>query len=248
MSTHFVIDMLPGREGDCLWLEYGDPAKPRRILVDGGRKIAYRELKRRFEELPPDQREFELLVCNHVDADHIEGLLELVDDPTLPVRFKDVWFNSFVHLKRPTGTEAFGAKQGERFGNGIVDRRWNWNKAFNHESVVVPDTGPLPSIALSGGMTITLLSPTWDKLEKLRPVWERECRRGGILPGRGRLASFAARHVERFGSLNIAKVKALAAKPFKGDRSPANGSSIAFLASFAGKSALFDEACAHAGC
>jgi hypothetical protein len=28
------VEMLPAQHGDCLWIEYGDPAKPRRILVD----------------------------------------------------------------------------------------------------------------------------------------------------------------------------------------------------------------------
>ena len=32
----FTIEMLPGGPGDCLWIEYGKPAAPRRILVDGG--------------------------------------------------------------------------------------------------------------------------------------------------------------------------------------------------------------------
>lgn len=237
MAEHFVIDMLPGREGDCLWLEYGDRAKPRRILVDGGRQIAYETLARRFAALAPDQRVFELLVCTHVDADHIEGLLKLVEDPALPVRFKDVWFNSFVHLRRPTGGEAFGAKQGERLGDGIVNRRWHWNKAFDRQSVVVPDCGPLPQIRLTGGMTMTLLSPTWDKLEKLRPVWKRECERAGMVPGRSRPPP-PGEGMERFGALNIAAVNRLAAERFKPDRSPANGASIAFLASYGGKSAL----------
>jgi hypothetical protein len=71
----FRIDMLPGREGDCLWIEYGDAARPRRILIDGGRKLAWQTLKQRFAALPADQRKFELLMLSHVDADHIEGLL-----------------------------------------------------------------------------------------------------------------------------------------------------------------------------
>ena len=40
----FRIDMLPAREGDCLWIEYGDPDHLNRMLVDGGRKIVWRTL------------------------------------------------------------------------------------------------------------------------------------------------------------------------------------------------------------
>jgi hypothetical protein len=49
----FRIDMLPGREGDCLWIEYGDEDRPRRILIDGGRKVAWNTLKKRFAALVP---------------------------------------------------------------------------------------------------------------------------------------------------------------------------------------------------
>ena len=48
----FRIDMLPAREGDCLWIEYGDTARPRRILVDGGRQSTHAALKQRFSALP----------------------------------------------------------------------------------------------------------------------------------------------------------------------------------------------------
>src|SRR5687768_16485215 len=131
----FRIDMLPGREGDCLWIEYGDAARPRRILVDGGRKLAWETLKSRFAALPADQRQFELLMLSHVDADHIEGLLAMLKAPDLPVSFKDVWFNGHRHLER---VESLGAKQGEEFTKGIEDKGWDWNAAFGGKSVVIP--------------------------------------------------------------------------------------------------------------
>ncbi len=97
-----------GPRGDCLWIEYGDAARPRRILIDGGRKLAWETLRSRFSALPPEQREFELLMLSHVDADHIEGLLAMLKAPDLPVSFKDVWFNGHRHLER---VESLGAKQ-----------------------------------------------------------------------------------------------------------------------------------------
>ena len=117
----FRIDMLPAREGDCLWIEYGDANRPRRMLIDGGRQLAYDTLKQRFAALPANQRQFELLILTHVDADHIEGLLKLVKDPDLPVNFKDVWFNGYRHLSR--NLEELGALQGLFFADGLRGRR-----------------------------------------------------------------------------------------------------------------------------
>ncbi|HSJ94391.1 MAG TPA: hypothetical protein VK896_10190, partial [Gaiellaceae bacterium] len=59
------IDMLPGGNGDALWIEYGDPQSPRRLLVDGGTKGTWDDpagLRSRLEGLAPDDRHFELLV------------------------------------------------------------------------------------------------------------------------------------------------------------------------------------------
>ena len=183
-TSLFRIDMLPGREGDCLWIEYGDPARPRRILVDGGRRVAYASLKKRFMALRPAGAVFELLVLSHVDADHIEGLLKLIRDPELEVRFKDVWFNGEKHLQKPKqGPEALVPCK-ERRAEGLRRRRWKWNAAFRGKSVVIPDSGGLPVKVLAGGMRLTLLSPTWDKLQKLAPVWEKELRKAGLVKER----------------------------------------------------------------
>lgn len=227
----FRIDMLPAREGDCLWIEYGDPARPHRILIDGGRQLAYKTLADRFSKLPADQREFELLMLTHVDADHVEGLLKLVADPNLPVRFKDVWFNGYRHLHR---TESFGAGQGEKFTEGIQKKGWDWNAAFDGKSVVLPDSGELPVKPLAEGMRLTLLSPTWDKLEKMEPVWRKEVEKAGLRRKKP-APDTDPPGLESFGALNVEDVEDGARSNFEGDDSEANGTSIAVLAEFDGR-------------
>ena len=231
----FRVDMLPAREGDCLWIEYGDPAGPRRILIDGGRQSAYTTLKQRFAALPQDQREFELLILSHVDADHIEGLLKLVGDPALPVKFKDVWFNGLRHLDR---LQDFGPGQGETFTLGINAKHWTWNGAFGGGSVVIPDDGVLPVKPLADGMRLTLLSPTWHKLEKLKPVWMNELEKAGMIEETKLPPDTDPPGLESFGALTVQDVEDYAASHFKGDSSEANGSSICVLAQFDGHSAV----------
>ena len=229
----FRIDMLPGREGDCLWIEYGDPVRPRRILIDGGRKLAWNTLKERFASLPADQRKFELLILSHVDADHIEGLLSMLEAPDLPVSFNDVWFNGHRHLER---VESLGAKQGEEFTKGIEAKGWDWNAAFDGKSVVIPDSGELPVKTLNEGMKLTLLSPTWPKLEKLEPVWKEELRKAGLLGVEEDDTDSAI--VESLGALTADEVEEAAQSDFEPDTSAANGSSICVLAEFDGRRAV----------
>lgn len=232
----FRIDMLPAREGDCLWIEYGEPDRPYRILVDGGRRSAWKTIEARLQALPAEQRQFELLVLTHIDADHIEGLLAMVEQDDPPVSFKDVWFNGYRHL-RPAAEE-MGAVQAETLTEGLLRHAWPWNAAFAGGSVVIPDEGALPMIELAGGMRLTLLSPDWSKLCKLRPVWENELAKAGLIPGKAEAADIETPGIEAFGALDISEILVAAASSFKPDESEANGSSIAFIAEFAGRRAI----------
>lgn len=244
MSKFFNITMLPGREGDCIWIEYGDTAdKTHRILIDGGRQIAYESIKQRFEDIPEDERVLDLLVLTHVDADHIEGLLEMFEDKSLNISFNDVWFNGYDHLTPPTDGqdyETLGAKQGEKFTTGLLRKKWGWNVAFDGASVVVPDDGDLPVKTLPGGMKITLISPYWDGLKKFRKAWLKECKAAGIIPGtdarRDEISNLTL--FETFGGISKTLVGRLLKAKQKYDSRPANGSSIAFIAEYDRKSAL----------
>ena len=184
----FTIDMLPANEGDALWIEYGDPDEPRRILIDCGRKTAYRAVAERLEASP--DLAFELFVLTHVDADHIAGAVPLLQDARFgPERVHDVWFNDFHHLSPPGAEldqgvpETLGAKQGEFFGAVLRDRQYPWNRQFDGGSVAVAADGELPRIQLAGGMTLTLLSPNWEKLAEMKDRWMGDLAGTDIEPG-----------------------------------------------------------------
>jgi beta-lactamase superfamily II metal-dependent hydrolase len=225
----FEIEMLPAREGDCLWIRYGDSKKPKQILIDAGRKATGKELRERFSQLPASQRTFELLIVSHIDRDHIEGVLELLKDDLL--KFKDVWFNAYFHL---TKVESFGAVQGELLSKTIGARKLPWNAKFKGKAVCLPSRG-LKKITLDGGIKLTLLSPDRDKLVKLIPVWQKECEEAGLIPGKRPPARKRIPGVESFGTINI---EGLSLGPFKSDGAEPNGSSIAVLLEFQKKRVL----------
>lgn len=230
----FQIEMLPAREGDCLWVRYGDVGAPHQILIDGGRQATYVDLKARLMELPECQRQFELLVITHIDRDHIEGAILLLEDSDLKLTFKDIWFNGYGHLMGG-GLESFGAKQGERLSSALLSHRERWNAAFDGGPVKIATDGSLPSFQLDGGLELTLLSPDGGKLTSLLPKWEAECAKAGLEPGISVLRA-EPEGLESFGgTVNVEK---LAAQPFRPDRTAPNGSSIALLAEFNGARVL----------
>ncbi len=243
MNPFFRIEMLPAQQGDCLWIEYGDPQHPSRVLVDGGTPETFAAFRQRLSQVPENDRRFELLIVTHIDNDHIGGALELLGERPPGLSFDDIWFNGWRHLPG-SGFEEFGPVQGEKLTILLDQPGCPWNEHFNRHTVVVPDAGPLPAKALAGGMQLTLLSPGTQELSDLRPVWETECRKAGLDPAKPPPPpELVPQGVEVMGTLDI---NALAATPFKADTSEANGSSIAVLAEFGGHRALLGGD-AHAG-
>lgn len=233
-----TIEMLPASEGDCLWIEYGSRNRVRRILIDGGVQGTYQgALRRKIMALPASERRFELLIVTHVDLDHIGGALALMQDATLDVSFGDVWFNGFKHLPGPIER---GPNQGELLSERIEARKLPWNAAFRGGAVVIPGA-TLPVRKLPGGLRLTVLSPTPERLAKLRPVWEDVQRKAGLLPG-GEAGPEEREEAPRAAPAALSgpgqDLKALAAQAFEPDRTEANGSSIAVLLEHAGKSCL----------
>lgn len=229
----FEIEMLPAREGDCLWIRYERADTPKQILIDAGRSATYkRDLRQRLLALSSKQRTFELFVITHVDRDHIEGAIALLEDKKLPITFNEIWFNGYDHLKSAK-LETFGAVQGERLTTALLRRRAVWNKAWNTKAVVVQKSG-LPNVRLAGGLTLTLLSPDRNKLVALIPTWEQECQDAGLIPG-VRARRKELKGLESFGSLDIDE---LATTTFSADTTKPNGSSIALLAEYKGKRVL----------
>lgn len=237
----FDLEMLPARRGDCLWIEYGDPQAPHRVLIDGGLIATWREqLRPRIEALPVDQRRFDLLVITHIDLDHIAGILALLRDPPDGLVFDDIWFNGWPQIE---DTGVLGPRQGEAVSWWLEHRGWHWNKKFDGAAVALDDGDEPVARALTGGMQLTLLSPTRARLGKLREVWKKKIEEAGLEPGAAGAEIEGVAHAEDVpldigilgDGLDIAQ---LANAPFMADRSAANGSSIAFLAEYDGRSAL----------
>jgi hypothetical protein len=230
----FSVEMLPAREGDCLWIEYGDPDGPRRILIDGGRGRTDKDILRQLKKLKQDRIHLELLVITHVDQDHIEGILNLLQLTDRRFTFGDIWFNGWRHLDE-SEAEVFGPVAGESLTTILLDEELPWNEAFDARAVVLQEDAPLPILSLPGGMKLTLLSPTRRKLADLKPKWEDCCRDAGIDPNRAPRRRRPPPEVETFGPLDL---DSLAGADFDPDDTEANGSTIALLAEFEGRRLL----------
>lgn len=158
-AAYFSIEMLPARNGDCLWIEFGEKNNPNRILIDCGVEAAYSSLRHRIDQLPESQRRFELFVLSHIDSDHIGGAIPFLDDYN-PDVLREVWFNGWKQIE----TYFLGPKQGEMFSTLLLDKEFNWNPRTDGKAILTEEAS-LPTWDLAG-MKLTLLSPTLSTLRR----------------------------------------------------------------------------------
>jgi len=238
------IEMMPAKQGDALWIEYGTHENTRRILIDGGPIGAYEALDEKFRKLPDGDKGVELLVISHVDTDHIEGIIRVLaaKRDQWPLVPKDIWFNGWGHLVQ---SKTLGGREGD-FLSALINRRApdEWNKAFNKKAVIVEPNKPPPVKMLKDGMKLTLLSPSQKKLEEMAAKWTKDVEKYKLEPGDLEAAWEQLVEMKKYrvvkgvlgGTDDLSKKLT---KQLKTDQSLANGTSIAFLAEFEGKSCLF---------
>lgn len=96
------LELLPAACGDCLWLEYGDPAPGRIVIIDGGLRstadVLRQRLQRAREARGVQTLEVELLVVTHIDNDHIVGVIDLLERAGPELHIRDLWFNGRPQL------------------------------------------------------------------------------------------------------------------------------------------------------
>lgn len=239
MSDIFRIHVFPAQRGDALWIEYGPADKPFTILVDGGITKTGREHLIDHIGSLGDKPHIDLLVVTHIDLDHIQGILSLLNELQVPVTIDSVWFNGWDQL--PIPGEQMGIKEGIELSR-ILEERFSqaWNREAGGKRIGVGDDGTLPVLDLPGGMTATILSPDRAKLEKLRDEWEEVIEEFGAAEEAENRGEEVPMHEEIDGLeiMGAVDVDLLAEFPFKEDKTTPNGSSIACVLEFKGKSVL----------
>jgi hypothetical protein len=185
------VEFLPAAHGDCILVSWGDGSHDGSywLLIDGGPSHTYDALRSRVSEAGVER--FEAVVVSHIDADHIDGIIRLLQDEDLPLEIGDVWFNGRHHLdeaidRRPRrDLTQLGGVEGEILGVLLDDLDLPWNAAFDGGPIVVDDDTrqPLPVVELAGGLKLTILSPYVREIERLRRAWDKAVRTAGFEPG-----------------------------------------------------------------
>lgn len=259
-SAHdiFRVELLPARHGDCLLISYGPSEAPHRVLIDGGPLSVYPALSARLRNIPQTYRRLELLVVSHIDSDHIGGIVKLLGDDQLDVRYKELWFNGWNQLTqkirpwssppRPDGNQSTSRSPLEGDFVGLLATRSGapWNASFHGQAICIDPAADPPEVELEGGLKLTLLSPDVAALKNLRASWDKARQQQSFdandPEALQRKLDAAKRYATRGNvapTLSTSLIDDLTDVAQQLDEAVANGSSIAFVAEYRGKRAAF---------
>lgn len=233
----FRLTMFPAGEGDCLLLSYGKRGGLLdHVLVDGGTAQTWRHLRPFMSAIISKGERLRLMVLSHIDADHLNGLIKMVEDKSAP-KPEEIWYNGYPQLKLLDEQDNYGPlgfDAADRYTDLLSQAGWVPNAAFGGRPLHI-DQGPR-EISL-GELKLTILSPDRTKLRALFDQWQR-----------WRSGMDDSETTDRWGPLGEVveadepsshrlDIEALS-RAHRTDPSVPNGSSIAFLAEYGGKRVL----------
>lgn len=195
-------EALPAKWGDSQLITWSDGDRVRVMVVDGGPAGVYpKVLRPKLDKLTSgsDRLELDLVVVSHLDADHIQGVLDMTNEirravnrrEAPPFEIRHLWSNSFNLI---VGNDQASARDPIVGGESSAIRTASVGQAKalqeNAVSISTPmnDDGqavramaspppPLP------GLDVTILWPSADRLIDLQDLWDREIvRKGWAVP------------------------------------------------------------------
>lgn len=95
------LKILPAQYGDCFLLSIKDDGRTFNILIDGGLGITYEKfLKSELKSIALQNQKNNLMICTHIDSDHINGLIAFLRDNNNEkfIDVENIWFNGFEQI------------------------------------------------------------------------------------------------------------------------------------------------------
>jgi hypothetical protein len=198
------LNVLQAAYGDCMILKSGSQSKSSQtnsyhFLIDGGPASTYNaSLRGELQKIRENGGRVDLLIVSHVDNDHINGLLKLMQDLSLQkasnkrwtIEIDALWYNAFSrtigehiegrlrNLLRNTQTvfktrsrslmTVRGIREGHDLYQYAHDLAIEINPQFNNDIIVVNDK--VRELKF-GNLKFFVIGPTRKNLEDLRKQW-----------------------------------------------------------------------------
>ena len=91
------IKLFPAEYGDCIMLSIGKHHQYN-ILIDGGLSKTYQKyIKSEIQHIKEMRQKIGLIVCTHMDNDHICGLIQVLKEADSDF-IENIWYNGFLQI------------------------------------------------------------------------------------------------------------------------------------------------------
>lgn len=91
------IKLFPAEYGDCIMLSIGKYHQYN-ILIDGGLSKTYQKyIKSEIQHIKEMRQKIGLIVCTHMDNDHICGLIQVLKEADSDF-VENIWYNGFLQI------------------------------------------------------------------------------------------------------------------------------------------------------
>ncbi len=200
-TNMFALKMYPAKNGDAFLVDAGGTY----LLIDAGFATTYQDfIAPDLAQLAQKGTRLDLVVCTHIDADHIGGLLEFFSQNGTPakrgIEVDAVWHNSLRSLPAPTAgpdsiydgvvleairrrgfprpptssPNPISARQGSSLAKLLRQQSYAWNSGNGSKCISEGYMHTLP-----GDVSLHVIGPTTARLEDLRNLWLSEVKRLG---------------------------------------------------------------------
>lgn len=200
-GVKFRLKMYPAKNGDAFLADAGG----KYLLIDAGFAGTYQDfIAADLTHLAKEGSRLDLVVCTHIDADHIGGLLKFFSQNGTPakrgIEVDAVWHNSLGSMSVPTAESdglsdrmvlesiqrrgfprastsspnPISAGQGSSLAKLLRQHHYTWNLGNGSTRISEGSAFLLPP-----NVSVHAIGPTTARLESLRSLWLREVRKLG---------------------------------------------------------------------
>jgi beta-lactamase superfamily II metal-dependent hydrolase len=218
------FEFLRAFNGDCILIS----TENSNILIDGGTKKTYNIfLKREIERLRDNGKRVDLVVSTHIDSDHIDGIVQLLENEKQLLEenyiessiIKKIWFNAFEDRLFSDDFSNNTSYSGYKTFREFID---DMDKSIEYDNHISIDNKI--DYLINNEINILLLSPNDKKIKKLHKKYKEPIEED---------------FYTSYSKDSNKSIEELAQLPFKKDNSEHNGASIAFILEYEVKKYLF---------
>ncbi|MEB8103652.1 MBL fold metallo-hydrolase [Staphylococcus xylosus] len=198
------VKMYPAENGDCFLISFGEEKRKHILIDCGYADTYHNYLKEDLLKVKKRCEKINLFIVSHIDEDHILGAIAFIEDNNNSrfIEVEEVWYNCYRHLqvkknqgdisnrekrilqreitlgesyvKRESSSEIskseISVKQGSTLGALLLAGGYKWNTSFEGSAVSHDNIEKIKIDDIS----INILSPNTEKLEKLKKKWLKE--------------------------------------------------------------------------